>query len=85
VGLQAPIAELAILGWQSIPSGPKWYDHRLYHVGVGKVPVPQLQSQQRGLSVGTMWAWSVAIVLLLFVVCVVLAFSTEIRLTPVAP
>lgn len=99
--LQVLIAELAVMGWQAIPTGPKWYDHRVYYVGAMQVPaaspvgtampmgsqtpiITQMQAPRRGLSPGVMWGWSVAIILLLFVFCVVLAFSTEIRLTPVS-
>ncbi len=96
--LQSLVAELAVLGWQAIPTGPKWYDHRVYYVGATQAPaasaagmampmgapipiITQVQAPRRGLSPGVMWFWSVVIILLLFVVCVVLVYSTEIRMT----
>lgn len=77
------ITELAVLGWQAVPTGGKWYEHRLYHIGAGKVGVVQAASpERRGLSPGVMWGWSIVLIIGLFLLCVVLVFSTEFRMTP---
>lgn len=76
------ISELAVLGWQSVPTGRPWYAHRLYQVGRERLPVAAAAPIEReGLSTGAMWGWTLAIIILLFVVCVVLAYTSEVTFT----
>lgn len=77
------IDELAVLGWQAVPTGESWYAHRIYYRGPEQVAMPDPVPEQReGLSTTAMWGWTMAIVLVLFAICVLLAFTSEVRFSP---
>lgn len=75
------VSELGVLGWHAVPTGHPWYAHRLYYVGRDRLPPPAPATVREGLSAGTMWGWTIAIIILLFMVCVVLVYASEVQLT----
>lgn len=73
--LRKLIAELTLLGWQAVPTGGKWYEHRLYYIGQGQVGVPAAEPSRNGRPTITVWGWSLVMVLMLLTLVVLLLLA----------